>query len=97
VRRIHGAYRARRVQHEARSVGAAGPGTSAAVRGMTTTRSRPEPRCPLRPADMCTQCVPGATGPQDCGLVWLVMGDDELRADLHERTVKAREEGRALR
>lgn len=85
------------MQHEVPSVGAARFGTSGAVRGMTTTKSRPEPRCPLRPADMCTQCVPGATGPQDCGLVWLVMGDDDLRADLHERTVKARQEGRALR
>ena len=23
------------------------------------------------------------TGPQDCGLVWLVMGDDELREGVH--------------
>lgn len=38
-----------------------------------------EARCPLRPADTCSLCQPGATGPQDCGLVYLVMDDDESR------------------
>jgi hypothetical protein len=47
-------------------------------------RSRPEPRCPIRPGDPCSLCVPGATGPQDCGLVYLVMDDDELREALAE-------------
>jgi hypothetical protein len=54
------------------------------------TRRRPEAKCPIRPGDACSLCVPDATGPQDCGLVWLVMNDDELRAELHERTVQAR-------
>jgi hypothetical protein len=45
-------------------------------------RRRPEPRCPIRPQDPCTLCFPGATGPQDCGLVWLVMTDDEMREEL---------------
>jgi len=40
---------------------------------------RPQPRCPVRPGEWCTLCQPAATGPQDCGLVWLVMGDPELR------------------
>ncbi|MDG4828861.1 hypothetical protein O7627_06020 [Solwaraspora sp. WMMD1047] len=44
---------------------------------------RPEPKCPIRPGEPCTLCLPGATGPQDCGLVYLVMSDDELRAGLH--------------
>ena len=44
--------------------------------------SRPEPRCPVRIGEFCSLCVPGATGPQDCGLVYLVMDDDELRAAL---------------
>ncbi|WIY81408.1 DUF6767 domain-containing protein [Propionimicrobium sp. PCR01-08-3] len=38
------------------------------------------PRCPLRPDDPCSLCQPGANGPQDCGLVYLVMDDPELRA-----------------
>jgi len=38
-----------------------------------------QPRCPLRPGQPCTLCHPGATGPADCGAVWLVMHDPELR------------------
>jgi len=64
------------------------------VAGVTAKR-RPDAQCPIRPGDTCTLCVPGATGPQDCGLVWLVMGDEELRDDLHERTVAARRDARA--
>ncbi|MFV2109677.1 DUF6767 domain-containing protein [Micromonospora sp. LOL_015] len=45
---------------------------------------RPEAKCPIRPGEPCTLCLPGATGPADCGLVYLVMSDDELRAGLHE-------------
>ncbi|WP_173153063.1 DUF6767 domain-containing protein [Phytohabitans suffuscus] len=41
---------------------------------------RPEPRCPVRPGEPCLLCQPGATGPQDCGLVYLVMSDPDLRA-----------------
>ena len=48
------------------------------------TRRRPEPRCPIRVGEYCTLCVPGATGPHDCGLVYLVMDDDELREALAE-------------
>jgi hypothetical protein len=40
--------------------------------------------CPLRPGDMCTLCVPGATGPADCPTVAEVMRDPELRARLAE-------------
>jgi hypothetical protein len=32
----------------------------------------------------------GATGPQDCPLVYLVMTDDELRAGVHDAAVRAR-------
>ena len=39
-----------------------------------------EPRCPVRPGDRCSLCQPGATGPQDCGLVYLTMDDPDLRA-----------------
>ncbi|HEX7537310.1 MAG TPA: DUF6767 domain-containing protein [Dermatophilaceae bacterium] len=50
---------------------------------MVEVRTRPEPRCPVRPGDACSLCVPGATGPQDCGLVYLVMSDPDLRERLH--------------
>jgi len=49
---------------------------------VTTTmnqRHAATPRCPLRPGDPCSLCQPGASGPQDCGLVYLVMDDPELR------------------
>lgn len=56
----------------------------------TTARpARPAAACPIRPGEPCTLCQVGATGPQDCGLVWLVMGDDELREGVH-RTRLAR-------
>jgi hypothetical protein len=56
-----------------------------------TTRmpSRPEARCPIRPGEPCTLCQVGVTGPQDCGLVYLVMGDDELRESLHRQQLAA--------
>jgi hypothetical protein len=38
--------------------------------------------CPLRPGDGCRMCVPGASGPWDCGLVFLVTTDPDLRAKL---------------
>ena len=47
-----------------------------------SARSRPEPQCPIRIGEPCSLCVPGATGPEDCGLVHLVMRDDDLRAEL---------------
>jgi hypothetical protein len=53
-------------------------------------RRRPEARCPIRPGEPCTLCVPGVTGPHDCGLVYLVMHDDELRDGVHEARARAR-------
>ena len=49
---------------------------------MSETRSRPQPRCPLRPGEPCTLCQMSVTGPEDCGVVYLVMGDPELREGL---------------
>jgi hypothetical protein len=46
--------------------------------------SRSVPQCPVWPGDACSLCVPGATGPQDCTLVALVMDDPDLRARLSE-------------
>ena len=51
---------------------------------MTTSRGSrgTVPMCPIRPGDPCSLCEPGVTGPQDCGLVYLVMSDPDLRAEL---------------
>lgn len=56
------------------------------TRPATTARrrtGRPDAKCPIRPGEPCTLCQVGATGPQDCGLVYLVMSDDELRDGVH--------------
>ncbi|MFE9207327.1 DUF6767 domain-containing protein [Micromonospora sp. NPDC007230] len=54
---------------------------------MSATRASAS--CPIRPGEPCTLCQLDVTGPQDCPLVYLVMGDDELRAGVH-RTRLAR-------
>ncbi|GAA1395964.1 DUF6767 domain-containing protein [Luteococcus peritonei] len=41
--------------------------------------SKPQPRCPIRDQEPCTLCHMGVSGPQDCGLVYLVMDDPEMR------------------
>ncbi len=45
-------------------------------------RARPDAKCPIRPGDPCTLCHIGASGPQDCPLVYLVMDDPELKEEL---------------
>ncbi|MGJ6979228.1 DUF6767 domain-containing protein [Aestuariimicrobium soli] len=57
--------------------------------GAARARSFVQPRCPLRPGDRCSLCVPGASGPHDCGLVWLVMDDPELREQLAQKQQQA--------
>ena len=49
------------------------------------SRRPPTPMCPIRLGEPCTLCFPGATGPQDCGLVYLVQSDPELRDELAGR------------
>lgn len=51
---------------------------------MQRGRTAPAPRCPIRPGEPCSLCVPGASGPHDCGLVYLVMSDPDLRDRLHQ-------------
>ena len=54
---------------------------------------KPVPQCPIRLGEACSLCEPGVTGPEDCGLVWLVMTDPELRerlAELRRETVAGR-------
>jgi len=44
-----------------------------------------EERCPVRIGDPCSLCHPGASGPQTCGLVYLVLSDPQLREELLRR------------
>lgn len=50
---------------------------------MVKVRTQPQPKCPIRPGEACSLCVPGVVGPQDCGLVYLVMSDPDLRERLN--------------
>lgn len=54
-------------------------------RGWVTRRTRPSAKCPIRPGEPCTLCQIDVTGPQDCGLVYLVMNDPELREQINAR------------
>lgn len=47
-------------------------------------------KCPLRPGDPCSLCVPGANGPHDCQTVRLVMEDPELREMLQAKKAEWR-------
>jgi hypothetical protein len=48
------------------------------------------PMCPIRPDDACSLCEPGVSGPQDCGLVYLVMTDPALREELRRLRLELR-------
>jgi len=64
-----------------------------AYRGdMAVPTARHDAKCPVRPGDPCSLCWPGATGPADCGLVYLARNDPELwdqRSELLRRQKKA--------
>jgi hypothetical protein len=62
-----------------------------AVTAGPRTRSHVDARCPVRVGEPCTLCFPGATGPKDCGLVHLVMDDDELRSALADQRAAHRD------
>lgn len=47
------------------------------------------PKCPIRTREPCTLCVPGADGPHNCGLVYLVQDDPELLELAREHRAKA--------
>jgi hypothetical protein len=64
---------------------------------MTPRRSLPEAQCPIRPGDACSLCQPAATGPHDCGLVYLVMSDPDLRDELSRVRRLQQEEARHTR
>ena len=44
-----------------------------------------EARCPIRIGDACSLCHPGSSGPETCGLVYLVQDDPEMAAELAGR------------
>jgi hypothetical protein len=50
----------------------------------TRSARRAQPRCPLRPGEPCTLCQLDVTGPEDCGLVYLVMDEPESREAFNE-------------
>jgi hypothetical protein len=53
--------------------------------GIASTSTDPrDPPCPIRPGELCHLCHPGSSGPDSCGLVYLVMTDPELRAELEQ-------------
>lgn len=57
-------------------------------------RRQPEPRCPLRPGEPCTLCQLNVTGPRDCGLVYLMLADEELRELYREQLASSATPGR---
>ena len=58
--------------------------------------STTEAQCPIRIGDPCSMCHPGASDPQTCGLVYLVMSDPDLRDELLLRWSRSEEEQAAL-
>lgn len=50
----------------------------------------PQPKCPIRVGEPCTLCFPGAEGPQNCGLVYLVQSDPELREQMTTKRAERR-------
>lgn len=52
--------------------------------------AHPQPRCPIRIGEPCALCLPGAEGPQDCGLVYLFQSDPELRDQLAAKRAEHR-------
>lgn len=51
---------------------------------------QPQPMCPIRLGEPCSLCFPGADGPQNCGLVYLVQSDPELQQLLSEKRAERR-------
>jgi hypothetical protein len=62
---------------------------------MREHRSVVEAQCPVRLGEACSLCTPGAAGPHDCGLVYLVMQDPDLRDELARLRAEHRDERRA--
>lgn len=59
--------------------------------------SRANPICPIRDNEPCTLCFPGADGPENCGLVYLVQTDDDMREQWAKHLKAAAAERREIR
>lgn len=71
------------------------PYPQAYIERVDAKRRRPDAKCPLRPGDPCTLCQVNVTGPQDCGLVYLIMDDPEAR-DAWAENRRAQREAQAV-
>jgi hypothetical protein len=58
---------------------------------MDESEERMPQQCAVRVGEECRLCVPGASGPQDCGLAYLVMTDPELRDELARQQARLAE------
>ena len=56
-----------------------------AMSNSTRATHTEQPQCVVRLGEPCRLCQPGATGPDDCQLAYLVLTDDDLRAELARR------------
>ncbi|HHW83036.1 MAG TPA: hypothetical protein GX743_04355 [Actinomycetales bacterium] len=61
------------------------------------TTPRPDALCPIRPGEPCTLCFPGADGPANCGLVYLVQDDEELKAAVNAQRAEFNRKARLAR
>ncbi|MBO3141959.1 DUF6767 domain-containing protein [Dermatophilus congolensis] len=52
---------------------------------------RGEDQCVVRVGEPCRLCQPGASGPKDCQLAYLVLNDPELRDLLEEKLTRLEE------
>ena len=50
----------------------------------------PQPKCPIRLGEPCSLCFPGADGPHNCGLIYLVQNDPELVEQLAAKRAERR-------
>lgn len=55
------------------------------------------PACPIRDGEPCSLCFPGADGPENCGLVYLVRTDDDMKEQWQEHLRKQAAQRRAER
>ena len=50
----------------------------------------PQPKCPIRLGEPCSLCFPGADGPNNCGLIYLVQSDPDLVEQLAAKRAERR-------
>jgi hypothetical protein len=62
---------------------------------VASTQVISDPACPIRPGELCHLCHPGSSGPDTCGLVYLVTTDPELHAELDRKWAEYRQAAQA--